>query len=135
MHELLEKSSLQTVTIPDADINWIHPNEEIYVEGKLFDIKSCTYIDGYYILTGLYDKEETELVKEFQHSTQQNSGTDTESLFLLFQLWHTQFSSAEDRNDLANLSTTVNAHFISPSLPSAFISILTPPPQIVLQFS
>jgi hypothetical protein len=40
MQERLETNHLRTITVPENDIHWIKDGKEIWVNGRMFDIKS-----------------------------------------------------------------------------------------------
>jgi hypothetical protein len=59
---LLEQTQLQQITLKESDLNWEEPGRELWVNGKLFDIKlKLTSSNGYVSFKGLFDEKETEL--------------------------------------------------------------------------
>jgi hypothetical protein len=79
MKEKLTNSSLQTIGISEKNSSWIKINEEISIEGKLFDVKSIKVVNGKTMVTGLYDKDENillELLTNFiSNKSENNSGS------------------------------------------------------------
>jgi hypothetical protein len=64
MKEKLEESlPLNTITLADHLVHWVKKDREILVNGKMFDIKSTTSVNGFTTFTGLYDEQETQLKK------------------------------------------------------------------------
>ena len=61
MKEELEKQSLHVVTLKNNDIIWLKAGKEIFLKGKMFDIKTAETRNGYTTFKGLYDEEETTL--------------------------------------------------------------------------
>lgn len=85
MLEKLEQASLQTISINKADIIWVKENREALIEGKLFDVKSFSINSNTIILTGLYDKDEDTLKKDYVsifHSNK-NESLPTNELVLI----------------------------------------------------
>jgi len=130
MKERMEKQLLQTITLPNSEIQWVKKGKEIRVQGKMFDIKSIEYKKGATIFHGLYDEEETLLNKHFNEGWKKNMAQQNQLLVQFFQCLQTFyhqtstvfFSNTENPNYLLSFS--------SPALPSQFKLILTPPPQI-----
>src|SRR5258708_7390887 len=73
MEEMLENTSLQTITVNITDIQWVKENKEAVIDGKLFDVKSSITKSDLVILTGLYDSEEDGLHEEFNNLVQQKN--------------------------------------------------------------
>ena len=60
---MLESHDLQTVVVAERDVRWMD-DHEIWVNGSMFDIRTKTLSAGVYTFTGMYDADETELVKQ-----------------------------------------------------------------------
>lgn len=75
MEEKLEKKHIQIVHIPVNEIQWHKKNKEIIIDGKLFDIKSITLLNGVAECQGLFDEKETE-IKEMINQLQQQQEKD-----------------------------------------------------------
>jgi hypothetical protein len=87
MQEALEQSSLQTIVINKVEVNWEEEGKEIIINGELFDVKSYnTTTTDSVILTGIYDKEETALIKKVEQLQNQKnkSKTPLDNLVLKF---------------------------------------------------
>ncbi len=72
MMEELEAKNLTTVTIKNDDLRWTRRGKEITVNGNLFDVNEISKQGGFYIVTGLYDKDEDvllEMIKKSQQTT------------------------------------------------------------------
>lgn len=103
-------------------------DHEIWVNEHMFDIHSKKLENGTYTFTGLYDEEETRLVKKHKDATEKNSG-ESQLLTRLIVWLHTIFYD-ETPGDLhlcikPNHTTT----FLTPALAHPFLDRLTPPPQ------
>lgn len=130
MKEKLEEKMLQTIVLGEKDVNWFKPGKEIVLEGKMFDIKSARYQDdGFVVFTGLFDEEETLLVKQLKQKQQDENTNGNKQLVQLLQL--AQSLPGEDPADGCNwqiISADPFADY-TPSLPNAYTRIPTPPPQ------
>ncbi|TAH12090.1 MAG: hypothetical protein EAZ12_02860 [Sphingobacteriia bacterium] len=59
---LLEQTQLQEITLKESELIWEEDGRELWVNGKLFDIKSQGQSkDGYICFKGIFDEKETEL--------------------------------------------------------------------------
>jgi hypothetical protein len=77
MRERIEQSSLQTITLPLANINWIKQDKEVIIEGKLFDIKSYTISGNSIILKGLFDGDEDHLITKVNNILHSKKDTNS----------------------------------------------------------
>ena len=131
MEERLEASmDHHTVTIADNKIKWEEKDREIWVDGKLFDIKTSHSENGSTTFTGLYDYEETEIKKLLQENLDRNSRNDDQILAQLI----TSFQQLFFEENSLSISTIVlpgtpNAEY-NTRLPFPFTDISTPPPQV-----
>ena len=89
MKEKLETSLLQTITINEKDVVWMD-DHEIWVNEHMFDIHTKKLENGIYTFTGLYDEEETNLVKKHKDTTEKNN-EENQLLSSLFQLLQSAF--------------------------------------------
>jgi hypothetical protein len=130
MKHHLEQKMLHTIVLAEKDVKWFKPGKEIVVEGKMFDIKSARYQDdGFVVFTGLFDEEETLLVKQLQQKQQDENSNGNKQLVQLLHL--AQSLPDEDPADECNWQIISANPFAvyTPSLPNAYTRILTPPPQ------
>jgi hypothetical protein len=63
----LQKSELQTITLPANAVHWYEEGREILIHGKMFDIKTYSITDGIFTAQGIFDDQETEVVKLLGH--------------------------------------------------------------------
>jgi hypothetical protein len=70
--EKMEAVTVQTISIPLTEAQWVKEGKEILIEGKLFDIKSYSISGDNIILNGLFDNEEDELIAKTNNSFQHN---------------------------------------------------------------
>jgi len=124
----LEAKVLHTISIPEHDVIWMKNGKEIYVNGKMFDIKSFHINDGVYVFKGLYDDEETVLREQLQKEQESNS-TNSKQLTRLFQLLQSFYNDTQ--SELYFPKTKSGSELIKDNSAtiSQFISITTPPPR------
>ena len=133
MKEKLEISLLQTITIKEKDVIWMD-DHEIWVNDQMFDIRTKKLENGQYTFTGLFDEEETNLVKKHLETTEKNN-EESQLLSSLFQLLQSGFLRDEANSQLTDIIITEYYPLILQSIPSPFRVILTPPPQSAPVFS
>lgn len=129
MREQLEKKSLLTVTIEEDDVLWIKKEKEIWVNNRMFDIKYSRHENGAYTFTGLYDNDETMLVKQLHKSQQEENNAGNKMLLQLFRLLQTPCIHQPDIFFPGIGSAFLYWPTVNTSLPSQYIAITTPPPQ------
>ena len=93
MKEKLENQMLQTVTLKKADVVWVKSNTEINLNGRMFDIKSMTEENDLIIFKGLFDDEETAIVKFVEKSSNNGTTNQQSSMSSYFQLFLTVYKS------------------------------------------
>lgn len=129
MKEALEKKELHRIILSEKNVHWIKPGKEIWVENRMFDIKSCKYENGIYSFYGLFDEKETEIVKQMRMNFPDQNSSTNKILSQLFQLFHfTQKNLLPDFLVIEPTNTTQSPEkrFI---LLTQFISIPAPPPK------
>ncbi len=124
-----QKQELQTIVLPENEVVWMDKHE-IYVKDKMFDISTAKLEKGIYTFKGLYDEEETELVKQQQKPASQS----TENMKLLSRLfkflqnfYYDQpvfcFDLMQQQNKYPSLQSS--------AIVSQYLKIPTPPPQFI----
>lgn len=129
MKEKLEQSSLHTISVPENEIHWMKTGKEILVDGKMFDVKSYSVNNGFYFLKGLFDDDETILVKQIENSTRQNNESGSRLLVQIFQLLQSIYPENHDMNITINDSNEYEYYRKPSNIISQFKTIPTPPPQ------
>lgn len=130
MKERLEEQLLQAIVLNKDDIHWFKPGKEIMIENRLFDVKHIEELsDGTTRFTGLYDEEETLLVKRLKQSRDEESDKNTRQ-FVSFFL-HLQGLPVGEMEAEPLPVALLNRHhsFDDLNITSPFRGILTPPPQ------
>lgn len=131
MLESLEKQYVQTIRLPEKEIQWYKKNKELIIDGKLFDIKTISAENGMVTCTGLFDEKET-LLKEKIHQLQrrQQKNKDGENLvikFISFTLFYQGKIQPELQYNLTHIipyGLYQNAPLLSKGLPTP-----APPPK------
>ena len=127
MKEKLDKSLLQTIIINENKVVWMD-DHEIWVNEHMFDIHSKKLENGIYTFTGLYDEQETKLVKKYNDSREKHNGED-QLLTRLFSCLQNVFYSETLVSPGLIIKTARSNTFLSPALTKPFRDLLTPPPQ------
>jgi len=128
MEERMEKEIFQTISVRTGDINWAEEGKEAWIGGRMFDIKSFRREADRYILTGLFDEEETALVKDLINQQQKQNAGGNKLIAGFFQLFnYTETSSPENarnnrpcKNSFAEFDDNIISH--QPA-------VLSPPPR------
>lgn len=129
MKEKLESSFLQTITIKNDAIQWAKAGKEIWVNGKMFDIKSKVELDNMTTFKGLYDDEETLLKTNLSESWEKNKTRQTHLLGQLFQILSNIYFSNSSWIFPACSKGITTYPFYTSQLAYHHTDILTPPPQ------
>jgi len=101
---------------------------EIWINEHMFDIHSKKLENGIYTFTGLYDEDETELVKKERKATG-NSAEQNKLLAQFFKHLPAFYDTA-----IVDLNISISDRyfnlFASQNSISQFREIITPPPQL-----
>jgi hypothetical protein len=127
MKEELERRNLQTLQIPEQDVIWMDKHE-IWVNEQMFDIHSRSLEKGIYTFTGLYDAQETLLVKQHEDATGKNL-QENKVLAQLFKCLQTIFFESLADAALQTTSPAISFASLTMGPIKQFRVILTPPPQ------
>lgn len=132
MKEELEKQLLHTITVKSDAIVWMKPGKEILVYGKMFDIKTAKEENGNTIFSGLYDEEETALNNAFNSGWDKKNSEQNSPLTQFFQLLKGLYTQDVESNNDIFLPAHKFEEPCTPNLVTSFLSILTPPPEVLL---
>ena len=130
MKEKMENQSLQSITLADNAIHWAKPGKEIWVKGKMFDIKSISHNKGLTTFYGLYDEEETQLKIVFEKGCKKKMADENMLLGQLFQCLHGFYFIPAATSPFLSGKQLHEVALNSPKIQSRFKTILTPPPQV-----
>jgi hypothetical protein len=125
MEERLEKTALHTISLT-GQLHWAKPGKELWVSGRLFDVKNMTPTANGYHVTGLYDHEETALARQAHQQSQNDDAAQ------LLGQWLQQCLAPPVQPITAATVAQKRmvpplSHFASP-LHSQSIGVTTPPP-------
>ncbi|MEI2738904.1 MAG: hypothetical protein V9F01_08970 [Chitinophagaceae bacterium] len=129
MKEKMEVSLLHTISVADNEIHWVKEGKEIWIHGKMFDIKSAEHRDGITIFHGLYDDDETVLKKNFDEGRKKNMSEQNQLLARLFQSLQGVYFTQSDEIWLLSKNQHYLFFSLIPGLLSQSEDIPTPPPQ------
>ena len=130
MRERLEEQLLQQVTINDKDVQWIEKDEEILVDGKMFDIKTVEHHNGASTFTGLFDNEETGLMLRLEETQDQNSASSNKLLTDFFHWLGSVYNDTYRADSPVYTDSNHEYLLIASTLHDQFIAIVIPPPKI-----
>ena len=129
MLEKLEEQKLHSITLPAGEVHWVKKGKEIRVQGKMFDVKTVSEKNGQFTFTGLFDEEETELVRNLEQDIHHKNDQGHQLLIQLLQ-WMQSAYPASGTGDLASVTFQISQpSFQSIRIPHSYKSILTPPPK------
>lgn len=131
MKEKLEKQLLYSITVAEKDVVWVKYKKEIRVQGKMFDIKSYSFDMEYYTFTGLFDEDETALHQCLENDIDNKNKSGGNLIAQLYQCLQSACTESCDEPSLLILQSNNPGILILPHIPSPFINILTPPPQVL----
>ncbi len=127
MKQQLESRQLHTIILPENAVVWMDKHE-IWVNDHMFDIHSKKLENGTYTFTGLYDDDETELVRQQQNTTEKDKQQSKllAELLKCLPVFHTQ------TKEIYSVSFPHNCYnLLVPQSPVIqYREILTPPPQV-----
>lgn len=132
MEERLESDRLQTVIIPAKDFQWYEEGREIVVNGTMFDVKSVEKSNGNYIVTGLFDEEETELHIAMGRLQNEQGSSAPDASLITELLSQTLIHTTTDHVVHVFQSNALESRIVCADemLYHTFLSIQTPPPKV-----
>lgn len=130
--EALEQKESITITIPLHELRWIEKGKELMVGGEMFDVRKYKIYGDTVMLTGLYDKDETLIIKKLNLVTGNTTNSDNETTLVIFK-WFSCFASAGYHEAVSfsrNESLCYTYILISDKLSVSFRATDSPPPWI-----
>ena len=128
MKESLEREILQTIRVNDQEITWVENGREAWIGNRMFDVKKTIIQNHEYVLVGLFDDQETSLVKKISEEQQKQNLSGYDLLAQLFQVFRSQ--GKQEILDLAFIPV-LNRHY--PDYISTPVSrekrVASPPPE------
>lgn len=130
MSESLEQQQLVQLKIKTSSIQWLRRGKECIINGELFDVKNSVVNNNETILTGLFDKKETEIKTTIEKQTrEQQDESKWKQLVKLYTACQASSGIITIKPPVAETNfkfcTLYTAFYLQPSL-----GILTPPPEI-----
>lgn len=127
MRKELDKETLVTITVSEADFRWVEKGKELWLKNRLFDVKSYSFENGTYKFTGLFDEKETSLVKHLQQ-TQEEDTESNKTLVQLFQLFEAVYDPQGEQNVSYIIISRLYPDYIA-TFSLKHDPIITPPPR------
>ena len=129
MMEKMELESVREIVVPSGQVTWLDDNE-VWIAGHMFDVKSFRLQNGIYTFKGLFDEEETRLMLQLDESTGKNK-EENKQLSQFFE-----WVPMPERNNENLVRFFRNNIRVFPSLQAAFFeqllrAVLTPPPDFL----
>jgi hypothetical protein len=127
MKEQLETAALQTLALT-GEPTWVKPGKEMWVDGKLFDVKRITPTAIGYTVVGLFDHQETAIAHKAaqQSESQANRAAQAALQCLLLALYQ------PTKNDISipTPPTQPGQQYIpyQTTVASISLGVATPPP-------
>ncbi|HRG24048.1 MAG TPA: hypothetical protein PLL23_06640 [Chitinophagaceae bacterium] len=126
-HERFSSSvSLVQLRIPESEVKWMD-KKEIFVNGRMFDIKKSALKNGWYTFTGHYDDPETKLLRKQQRARQQKAGQ--QALVQVFKSLQQLYFEPQEPGFHPSVPDLPPSFLRNEPLLTAYLTVSTPPPQ------
>jgi len=119
--------SLIQIRVHEDQVQWMD-KKEIFIHGRMFDIKKSDLKDGWYTFTGHYDTKETKLLRKQQAAQQQKAGQ--QSLLKVFKSLQQLFHEPQETGKQLAGPALPKRSLRKPILLTAVLEVNTPPPQL-----
>jgi hypothetical protein len=132
MRARLETSLLKTITLNEADVQWVEENEEVSINGNLFDVKTYHIADGKITLTGLFDIDEIKLKNQLENLMHQKERSDTPLNQLVVKLLFSPLYINSAYSNYENTGQIIQQKFIAypqKKVSKNYLDKLVPPPK------
>jgi hypothetical protein len=104
MKEKMEHSVLHTIRIQEDKVEWTREKNECIINGKMFDVHSIIRESGFLLLNGLYDDEETVIIRNLV-STATDNQQENNRAKVIFIFTHLQAVENPDSSMQFDLPT------------------------------
>jgi len=133
-HEMLEKlenESLHMITLHEDEVRWEKKDEELILGTTLFDVKYSIKKNDTLVLFGLYDQEESRLLKRIDDNTANNKEEKTITSIMVF-LTHLTFLNIKPADfSLEYTNNQLTQYLKKTSIPlSPYLIFFSPPPDV-----
>ncbi|MEY4629146.1 MAG: hypothetical protein RLZZ595_1472 [Bacteroidota bacterium] len=131
-HEMLEKlenENLQMITLHIDEVKWEKKDKELILGATLFDVKYSIKKNDTILFYGLFDKEESRLLKIVDYNTTNNNKEKTISSIIVF-LTHLTFLNIKPADfSVKSIKSQLTQYLKKTSIPLCpYRIILSPPP-------
>lgn len=127
MRKELDRQSLVTIKVDQENFSWIDEGREMMIGGRMFDVKSFELENGVYTVNGLFDDEETALLKRMQENREDETSNGNNVLAEFFGLEGTNDQQLGDDLPIYTTRKLYPSYITSTSI--KHVAIITPPPR------
>jgi hypothetical protein len=114
------------ISIPADSVIWIE-DDEILIDGEMFDIKASELNNGIYVFKGYFDLAETDLVKMIRHASGESA--DAKDIWSSYFKWLPLISKEDDVEPTIQQFSDVSFIAIHSQFANFPLTVITPPPQ------
>jgi hypothetical protein len=133
-HEMLEKlenENLHMIILHEDEVRWEKKDKELILGSTLFDVKYSIKKNTTIIFYGLYDQEESRLLKRIDDNTANNKEEKTITSIMVF-LTHLTFLNIKPADfSLEYTNDQLTQYLKKTSIPhSPYLNFFSPPPDV-----
>jgi len=133
-HEMLEKlenENLHMIILHEDEVRWEKKDKELVLGSTLFDVKYSIKKNNAIIFYGLYDQEESRLLKRIDDNTANNKEEKTITSIMVF-LTHLTFLNIKPADfSLEYTNGQLTQYLKKTSIPhSPYLNFFSPPPDV-----
>jgi hypothetical protein len=126
MMEKLETANAQRFVFPLQQLVWVEAEKEILVNGQLIDVQAYEIANDSIWVTGLYDKEETQLKNELSALLSKKNGKQQGlALLKLMCCWYLPHTS---KPALLHDKSNILLYFFEETAAFRYLPVAHPPP-------
>jgi len=133
-HEMLEKlenENLHMIILHEDEVIWEKKDKELILGSTLFDVKYSIKKNNTILFYGLYDQEESRLLKRIDDNTANNKEEKTITSIMVF-LTHLTFLNIKPADfSLESPNDQLTQYLKKTSIPlSPYLNFFSPPPDV-----
>lgn len=130
MEEQLESGIQHEVLLAENEVRWIDNGKEMLVDGRMFDVKQIVHQgDGTLRVTGLFDDEESSLLRQLEQNQDKNNTGGNQVLVQFFGFQPGLPVTETIATDILTVNKTQRQLRDVDEILTISKKILTPPPQ------
>ncbi|MEO6069046.1 MAG: hypothetical protein ABIN57_03230 [Chitinophagaceae bacterium] len=125
----LATKDIQIVAVSAQEVTWVHYEEEVIIEGKLFDVIQIKKSGSSLLLYGWFDEAEIELEESVANASKEKEDKNSIGFEQLFQLLQNSFFYPQSEGHFASIKENKFSPFTSGNKIRWYASVPSPPPQ------